>query len=60
MVKTRAELAEHGTDKELAIYSIDDSFKNIIFVTVSTFICFVLVRFFERVGSIISLAWVVV
>jgi len=59
MVKTKAELAEHGTDKELAIYSIDDSFKNIIFVTISTFICFVLVRFFETVGSIISLVWVV-
>jgi len=59
MVKTKAELAKYGTDKELAIYSIDDSFKNIIFVAVSTFVCVVLVRLFETVGSIISLAWVV-
>jgi len=59
MVKTRAELAEHGTDKDLAIYSISDSVKNIIWVTGSTFICFGLVRVFETVGSIISLVWVV-
>ena len=54
MVKTEAELAKHGTDKELAIYSISDSFINIVWVTVSTFTCFGLVRVFETVGSIIS------
>jgi len=59
MVKTEAELAKHGTDKELAIYSISDSFINIVWVTVSTFTCFGLVRVFETVGSIISLVWVV-